>query len=141
VFELLEEYPGMVLKLMSHTDSRGSEKANQELSEKRAISCVEYLVNEKGVDPSRLIPVGKGENSPRTVYKVGDDYLAKPPKDGTEYEPILLTEQYLNQYQRSNKIMFEKLHQYNRRTEAEVVRMDWTADEKKEEGEGDKENE
>jgi hypothetical protein len=141
VFELLEEYPGMVLKLMSHTDSRGSEKANQELSEKRAISCVEYLVNEKGVDPSRLIPVGKGENSPRTVYKVGDDYLAKPPKDGTEYEPILLTEQYINQYQRSNKIMFEKLHQYNRRTEAEVVRMDWTADEKKEEGEGDKENE
>jgi peptidoglycan-associated lipoprotein len=125
VFSLLEEYPGMVLKLMSHTDSRGNDKANQELSEKRARSCVEYLVNEKGVDPSRLVPVGRGENDPRTVYKVGDDYVAKAPKDGTPYTEILLTEKYINQYQKSNKVMFEKLHQLNRRTEAEVVRMDW----------------
>lgn len=133
VFTLLEEYPGMVLKLMSHTDSRGNDKANQELSEKRARSCVEYLVNEKGIDATRLVPVGKGENDPRTVFKVGEDYVAKAPKDGTPYTEVLLTEKYINQYQRSNKVMFEKLHQYNRRTEAEVVRMDWKPEPKVEE--------
>ena len=127
VFGLLEEYPGMVLKLLSHTDSRGSDKANEILSEKRAISCVEYLVNEKGVNPDRLVPVGKGEYSPRTIYKVGDRYMVKEPKVGVEYETILLTEKYINQFKKSNKDLFEQLHQYNRRTEAEVVRMDWTA--------------
>lgn len=125
VFDLLEEYPGMVLKLMSHTDSRGSAAANEKLALARAKSCVDYLVNEKGVNPDRLVPVGKGENSPRTVYKVGDKYQVKKPQGEVEFEEILLTEKYINQFKRSNKDLFKQLHQYNRRTEADVVRMDW----------------
>ena len=123
VFELLEEYPGMVLKLVSHTDSRGNDRYNQRLSKERAQSCVDYLVKEKGVDPNRLKSEGKGENDPRIIYlENGKYYLAKPAGD---FEAIKLNEKYINQFRKSNESLFEKLHQYNRRTEGEVVRMDY----------------
>lgn len=126
VFDLLEEYPGMKLKLMSHTDSRGSAAYNRNLAQRRAQSCVNYLVNERGVNPDRLVAVGRGEDEPRTIYLLTNgEYTAFKPKEGVEYEEILLTEEYINQYRSDNK-MFERLHQYNRRTEAEVIRMDWT---------------
>ena len=49
-------------------------------------------------------------------------YTEKPAGDS---ETIQLTEKYINQFQRSDKELFELLHQYNRRTEGEVVRMDY----------------
>jgi outer membrane protein OmpA-like peptidoglycan-associated protein len=126
VDELLNEYPGMVLKLISHTDSRGSSTANEKLAQARAESCVRYLVDKKGVNPERLIAVGRGENEPRKIYLIQNgDYVLKKPTDGSVFEEIVLTERYINQFKRKNKDLFERLHQYNRRTEAEVVRMDW----------------
>ncbi len=113
VYDLLTEYPGMVLELSSHTDSRGGDKANQELSERRAKACVDYLVKEKGIDPRRLVPVGKGERKPAEW---------KDPETG---ELIVLTEAYINQFKTSDKAKFEKLHQLNRRTEGEVLKMDF----------------
>lgn len=47
----------------AHTDSRGSEKYNQKLSEKRAISTVNALEKMK-IDSSRLTPKGYGETKP-----------------------------------------------------------------------------
>ncbi|MEX2484017.1 MAG: OmpA family protein [Brumimicrobium sp.] len=139
VHKLLEEYPGMVLKLVSHTDSRGLAKSNEKLAKERAQSCVDYLVNEKGVNPKRLVPEGKGEDQPRTVYLVNDSiYVVDKPASG-DFETIELTEKYINQYKRDDKDLFEKLHQFNRRTEGEVVRMDFKEEEEKEEGEGEKE--
>ncbi|PKR80212.1 hypothetical protein CW751_11155 [Brumimicrobium salinarum] len=123
VYDLLQEYPGMVLKLVSHTDARGSARTNERLAKARAQSCVDYLVNEKGVDPKRLIPTGKGENSPRIIYKQDGKYL--PNKPSGEFEAIELKESFINQFKSSDKELFEQLHQYNRRTEAEVVRMDF----------------
>ena len=123
VYELLQEYPGMVLKLVSHTDSRGNDKSNQKLSEQRAQSCVTYLVEEKGVDPNRLKSEGKGEGDARIIYLQDENYYIEKPKG--DFEAIKLTEKYINQFQKSNKDLFERLHQYNRRTEGEVVRMDY----------------
>jgi outer membrane protein OmpA-like peptidoglycan-associated protein len=123
VYNLLQEYPEMVLELSSHTDSRGKNEANQKLSENRAKACYKYLVEQKGVDPRRIIPVGKGEMEPRTVYKSGDVYLADQPNDMTGVETILLTEAYINQFKAKNKQLYETLHQLNRRTEGKVVNM------------------
>lgn len=123
VFEMLEEYPGMVLKLVSHTDARGSATTNAALAKRRAQSCVDYLVKEKGVDPSRLVPSGQGENSPRIVFLQDGKYLAKKPEG--EFQAVELTETYINQFKTSNKEVFEQLHQFNRRTEGEVMRMDY----------------
>lgn len=126
VYNLLEEYPGMVLELSSHTDSRGSNERNQKLSENRARACYKYLVEQKGVDPRRIVPVGKGEMEPRTVYKKGDVYMEKQPKEDemAGVETIKLTEAYINQF-KSNKKLFEQLHQLNRRTEGKILTMDF----------------
>lgn len=125
VFNLLEEYPGMVLELSSHTDSRGSNERNQKLSENRARACYKYLVEQKGVDPRRIVPVGKGEIEPRTVYLKNGMYLVDEPVDMEGVETIVLTEAYINGFRKSNKPLFEMLHQFNRRTEGRVITMEF----------------
>ncbi len=57
---VLKLNPGLVIELASHTDSRAEAPYNLDLSKKRANSCVSYLVN-KGIDNSRLVPAGYGE--------------------------------------------------------------------------------
>lgn len=130
VYNLLQEYPEMVLELSSHTDSRGKDVANQRLSENRARACYKYLVEQKGVDPRRIVPVGKGEMEPRSIYRKGDDFAVTIPRDdkGNEiegYTEVKLTEALINTYKTSNKKLYETLHQYNRRTEGKVLRMDF----------------
>lgn len=51
------------LQVEGHTDSTGSESYNQNLSQRRAQSVVDYLVS-KGVSSSRLSAIGIGESSP-----------------------------------------------------------------------------
>jgi outer membrane protein OmpA-like peptidoglycan-associated protein len=115
----------MVLELSSHTDSRGKNDANQRLSENRARACYKYLVEQKGVDPRRIVPVGKGELEPRTVYKKGEEYFASQPSDMTGVETVILKEEYINQFKKSNPKLFETLHQLNRRTEGRVITLEF----------------
>lgn len=58
--KILKENPTMEIELSSHTDSRGTDSYNLKLSEKRAQSAVNYLI-EKGITESRLIAKGLGE--------------------------------------------------------------------------------
>jgi len=125
VYNLLQEYPEMILELSSHTDSRGKDEANQRLSENRAKACYKYLVEQKGIDPRRIVPVGKGEAMPRTIYKRGTDYYDVMPADPNGVETVLLNEAYINQFKKTDPKTFEKLHQLNRRTEGRVLRMDF----------------
>lgn len=48
-----------------HTDGRGDEALNQDLSQRRAQSVVRYLTA-KGIDTDKLIPRGYGESKPLT---------------------------------------------------------------------------
>ena len=125
VYDLLTEYPGMVLELSSHTDARGTDNSNQVLSENRAKACYKYLVEERGIDPRRIVPVGKGEREPKTVYKKGEMYQVGEPIDMTGYEKVILTEAYINQFKKTDKRKFEMLHQLNRRTEGKILTMDF----------------
>ena len=111
VYDLLTEYPGMVLELNSHTDSRGSNNLNRVLSDNRAKECYRYLVEEKGIDPRRIIPVGRGEDKPAVIEEDG--------------KTITLTEAYINKYKKTDPKEFERLHQLNRRTDARVMSMDF----------------
>jgi outer membrane protein OmpA-like peptidoglycan-associated protein len=63
LFEVLEENPEIKIELSSHTDSRGTESYNLTLSQKRAQSCVSYLIS-KGISSSRLIAKGYGSQQP-----------------------------------------------------------------------------
>ena len=58
--ELLTENPEITIGLGSHSDARGSDKANLALSQKRAESAVAYLVS-KGIDKNRMTAIGYGE--------------------------------------------------------------------------------
>lgn len=57
---ILNNNPTLVIELASHTDSRAPADYNIKLSQNRAKSCVDYLV-EKGIDKKRLVAVGYGE--------------------------------------------------------------------------------
>lgn len=60
VVKLMKDNPSIMVEMSSHTDSRGSHAYNQDLSQKRAQSTVDYLVSQ-GVSRSRLIARGAGE--------------------------------------------------------------------------------
>lgn len=61
--EVLNKYEDTNIMFGGHTDSRGTEEYNQELSENRAKSVAEYAAF-TGVDPERMTIVGYGEDQP-----------------------------------------------------------------------------
>ncbi|MGA1225790.1 MAG: OmpA family protein [Tamlana sp.] len=63
IIAILKEYPTSKFTLEGHTDSVGSEKLNQSLSEARALSVKDYLVK-NGIDEFRLSTEGFGESKP-----------------------------------------------------------------------------
>lgn len=54
-------YPELVIHIESHTDSRGTETYNMQLSEKRAQATRDWLID-KGINTNRLTAQGYGEN-------------------------------------------------------------------------------
>ncbi len=69
VVNLLNQYPNMKLDIRSHTDSRSSSESNQILSEKRAQSTKNWLI-QKGITEDRLTAKGYGET--QLVNKCAD---------------------------------------------------------------------
>ena len=61
--ELLKKYPRMEIQLGAHTDSRSTYEFNMDLSQKRAIATLEYLVK-NGITRARLSSKGYGETKP-----------------------------------------------------------------------------
>jgi outer membrane protein OmpA-like peptidoglycan-associated protein len=78
---LLQKNPTLKIQISSHTDSKGSAKANQTLSEKRAASVVDYLVA-KGISPLRLSSKGYGKSQ----------LLVKPERSEADYQKNRRTE-------------------------------------------------
>ena len=108
---LNNDWPDVVVELRSHTDLRGSDTLNQRLSNDRALSCVNYLV-EQGVDAQRLVHRGMASSEP---VKLDDT------DDGL---PIgVLNEDYISKLQ--SKKLKEKAHQKNRRTDFKVLSNDF----------------
>lgn len=61
---LMKQYPSMEIELSAHTDTRGPEDYNLQLSVKRAESAKEFLVL-RGINANRIKAVGYGETKPR----------------------------------------------------------------------------
>ena len=68
LYKLMSENPKMIIEIGGHTDWVGSEESNQILSENRAKTCVQFLV-ERGIDISRMTYRGYGESSPIATNK------------------------------------------------------------------------
>ncbi len=113
LFDFLEINDNLIVEINSHTDARGSDKYNQDLSQRRAKSCVDYLIS-KGIPESRLKPIGYGESQPAVLLDSN-----KKPILIENGEKILLTEKYIESYK--SKDEQNALHQKNRRTAFTVV--------------------
>ncbi|MCC6462398.1 MAG: OmpA family protein [Saprospiraceae bacterium] len=61
--DVLKQNPSIRIQLGSHTDCRGNDNYNEDLSQKRAQSAVNYLIG-KNIDPNRLTAIGYGEAQP-----------------------------------------------------------------------------
>ncbi|MDQ0104980.1 WD40-like Beta Propeller Repeat [Chitinophaga terrae (ex Kim and Jung 2007)] len=63
VVDILNDNPKLTIEMSAHTDSVGSVKYNEKLSQARAQSCVDYLIS-RGISPTRLIAKGYGKSRP-----------------------------------------------------------------------------
>lgn len=113
LYEFLVLNNNLVVEINSHTDSRGSDSYNMDLSKRRAQSCVDYLIG-KGISKDRLVAKGYGETIP--------NYLKDEKKNSvldSNGNRILLTEDYINK--QTSKELQEEYHQRNRRTAFQVI--------------------
>lgn len=112
---ILKDNPNIAIELSAHTDMIGNDKANLELSEKRAQSVVDYLIS-KGVYWDRLEAKGYGETQPRQIdEKTAKTYSFLKVGD-------VLTERFVNRLRGQER---EDALQLNRRIEFKVTRTNY----------------
>jgi len=109
--ETLNFNPGIIIELGSHTDFRGTAEYNEELSQKRAQSVVDYLI-EGGISADRLTARGYGATVPQEISK-------NMAKRCSFNEGDVLTEEFINNL--ATEELKEEAHQINRRTEFRVL--------------------
>ena len=110
--QTLNENPTIVIELGSHTDSRPIPMTNDTLSQRRAESVVNYLI-EHGIDKDRLYAKGYGAHEPRKLLKdIGNFNTGDS-----------LNDAFISTL-KSNKLK-EEAHQLNRRTEFKVLRTNF----------------
>ena len=111
--KLLDENPNVTIELSAHCDYKGSAEYNKVLSQRRAETVVNYLI-EHGIAKDRLSPVGYGKEKPKTIRK---KLTEKYPwlKEGD-----VLTEEYIKKLTPQQQ---EICNQLNRRTEFVVLRI------------------
>jgi outer membrane protein OmpA-like peptidoglycan-associated protein len=64
VEKAIDVFPNSELTIEGHTDSYGGDELNQQLSQKRAESVQQYMINAMRIAEYRLIATGYGESNP-----------------------------------------------------------------------------
>ncbi|WP_432822326.1 outer membrane beta-barrel domain-containing protein [Trichloromonas sp.] len=62
--DFIRKYPAQQILVAGHTDSRGADKYNQELSQRRAENVRKYLIGKFGISADKLVAKGYGETQP-----------------------------------------------------------------------------
>ena len=110
---VLHDNPNVTIEMASHTDRWGSDVYNINLSERRAKSVVDYLV-ENGISRDRLQPHGYGKSRPKTVTK----RIARLYPQFKEGD--ILTEEFIKTLSEEDQ---QAADQINRRTEFSVLSL------------------
>ncbi|RXJ75709.1 flagellar motor protein MotB [Arcobacter sp. F155] len=82
--DFMKKFPSVKGKIEAHTDSVGTEKYNQDLSERRAAAAVKAL-EEKGIDKSRLNSTGYGESKPKATNETREGRAENRRVEGSIY--------------------------------------------------------
>lgn len=65
--KILKDNPAIKIQLSAHTDCRGDDDYNLDLSQRRAASAVAYIMSTGNVSADMMIPVGYGESAPEII--------------------------------------------------------------------------
>ena len=98
VIEVLKKYPDVALELGSHTDCRARYDYNCDLSQRRADSAVDYMV-QHGINKERLIARGYGE------FILTNTCACEPTNNSPGCDEVM--------------------HQANRRTTTRIITLEW----------------
>ncbi len=113
--QVLRDNPNVTIEMASHTDRKGSDEYNLNLSSRRAQSVIEYLIS-VGIASDRLQSQGYGESRPKMVTKrINKEY---PQFD----EGVTLSEDFILTLSPEDQ---EAADQINRRTEFQVLSIDY----------------
>lgn len=113
--EVLRDNPNVTIEMASHTDRKGADEYNLNLSARRAQSVIDYLIS-VGIPADRLQSQGYGESRPKTITKK----LARQYPQFNEGD--VLNEEYIEQLSEEDQ---EIADQINRRTEFQVLSIDY----------------
>jgi peptidoglycan-associated lipoprotein len=111
VIAMLEDNPNVTIELSAHTDRIGQEAYNDNLSQRRAQSVVDYLIK-GGIAADRLTAKGYGKSTPKTVTKsIAEKYDFLP-------EGQLLDAAFIETLEPVQQAIADQI---NRRTEFKVL--------------------
>ena len=111
LISLLEANPNVTIELSAHTDRVGSDAYNENLSQRRAQSVVDYLIA-SGIAADRLTAKGYGKSTPTTVTKkLNEKYDFLP-------EGQALTAEFIANLEPVQQAIADQI---NRRTEFRVL--------------------
>lgn len=111
LIQLLNDNPNIAIELSAHTDRKGSDEYNNNLSLRRAQSVVSYL-SSNGIDMKRLSAVGHGKAIPKIVSKsIADRYDFLNEGDA-------LSEELIGALEEHQQVISDQI---NRRTEFRVI--------------------
>lgn len=119
LIDILHANPNITIELASHTDMVGDSLSNIILSQRRAQSVIDYLI-EKGIAKDRLTAKGYGKNVPKTVTpRIAQKYPFLP-------EGTILNEAFINSLK--DQEQKDIANQLNRRTEFTVTSTNYIPD-------------
>lgn len=116
--DILRANPNITIELSSHTDMVGDSLSNITLSQKRAQSVVDFLV-EKGIKKDRMEAKGYGKTMPKVIN-------GRQAKNGPFKEGDVLTESFINSLVTPE--LKDQANQINRRTEFKVLTTNYIPD-------------
>ena len=109
--EILNVNSNVTIELSAHTDRKGSNDYNLDLSKRRADAIVEYLVEQGKIKRERLTAIGKGKSQPKKITK----NIAK--RYNFLKEGDILTTEFIDSLGEEQQVIADQI---NRRTEFEV---------------------
>lgn len=113
--QVMRDNPNITIEMASHTDRKGSDEYNIDLSERRAKSVIDYLIG-VGISADRMQHIGYGESRPKTITK-------KLAREYPQFEEgQTLTEEFIDTLSPEDQ---EAADQINRRTEFQVLSIDY----------------
>lgn len=113
--EILNQNPNITIEMAAHTDRKGAEAYNNTLSQRRAQSVIDHLVN-AGIASDRMKAHGYGKSQPKTITKkLAREYPQFP-------EGTVLTPEYIETLSLEDQ---DTADQINRRTEFQVLTTDY----------------